>query len=290
MAVTLVDYEAERPTWCPGCGDFAVLQAIKKALTELEIPPHEAVVVTGIGCSGKTNSYLGAYGLHGLHGRALPLAQAIKLANRHLTVLAVGGDGDGYGIGVGHLVHAIRRNVDITYIVDDNGTYGLTKGQTSPTAGRGYQSKSSPYGAAEDPVRPLGLALGLGAGFVAQGFSGAPNALKDLIVRAIQHRGFSLVNVLSPCVTFNEVNTYAFYREHLVDVADIAGYNARDRAAALRVAIERDYLITGVVYEDPDGQDYAARLPGYAEEPLARAGIRRDARLWEELTARYRTG
>ncbi|MCL6516527.1 thiamine pyrophosphate-dependent enzyme [Alicyclobacillus sp.] len=214
MATDLKLYEnGNRPTWCPGCGDYAVLKAIQRALHELGIPPEQAVLVSGIGCSGKISHYFGGYGIHTTHGRALPVAQGIAASRPDVTVIAAGGDGDGYGIGVGHLVHAVRRNLPVTYIVMDNGVYGNTKGQTSPTSPVGYRSSTSPHGNADEPIHPLRLAWSAGAGFIAQGFSGDIRHLVNLIREAITHPGFALVNVFSPCVVFNKVNGYEFYRQ-----------------------------------------------------------------------------
>ncbi len=213
---TLRDYDSHKPTWCPGCGDYAVLLALKKALLALNKDPHEVVVVSGIGCSGKISDYIKAYGYHGIHGRVLPTATAIKLANPTLTVIGAGGDGDGYAIGGNHFLHVCRRNPDITYIVMNNMIYGLTKGQTSPTSLKGFITGTTPYGAVEGPVEPLYIALSMGATFVARGFSGDPKTLAEIFTQAIQHKGFSLVDVYSPCVTFNKFNTYDWFKENIV--------------------------------------------------------------------------
>jgi len=197
------DYKSEQPTWCPGCGHFAILNALQKAAAELEIPPHEIALVTGIGCSGKLSSFFNAYGFHGIHGRTLPLATGIKLANPELTVIASGGDGDGYSIGLSHILHTARRNVDITYIVMDNRVYGLTKGQTSPTSLIGFNTKTSPSGSVETPIQPLALAVSAGATYVAQGFSGDLKQVIELIINGILHKGFAIIDIFSPCVTFN---------------------------------------------------------------------------------------
>ncbi|WP_051662954.1 thiamine pyrophosphate-dependent enzyme [Alicyclobacillus macrosporangiidus] len=213
MALDLKAYEnGNRPTWCPGCGDYAVLKAIQRALLELGIAPEDAVLVSGIGCSGKISHYFGGYGIHTTHGRLLPVAQGIAAARPDITVVAAGGDGDGYGIGVGHLVHAVRRNLPLTYVVMDNGVYGNTKGQTSPTSPIGYRSSTSPHGNADEPIHPLRLAWSAGASFIGQGFSGDIRHLVELLKQAITHPGFAMVNVFSPCVVFNKTNDYAFYR------------------------------------------------------------------------------
>ncbi|BDG59044.1 2-oxoacid:ferredoxin oxidoreductase subunit beta [Caldinitratiruptor microaerophilus] len=269
MAVVLEEFKTSvKPTWCPGCGDFGVMNALGRAVASLGIPGHEVVVVSGIGCSGKISQHFGAYGIHTLHGRVLPTATAVKVANRSLTVIAAGGDGDGYGIGVGHLVHAARRNVDITYVVMDNHIYGLTTGQTSPTSDPGMATKTHPRGAFEEPVHPLALAIVSGATFVAQGFSGDVNGLARILAEAIRHPGFALVNVFSPCVTFNKVNTYAWYRESLTSVDGDPDYDPSDRMAALsRIEATRG-LVTGILYRSRR-PTFESQLPGLGEKPLA---------------------
>jgi len=269
---TAQEFRGAKPTWCPGCGDFAVLQAIQTALAATGKSPHETVVTSGIGCSGKTSQYLKAYGFHGLHGRAVPAATGIKLVNHNLTVLATGGDGDGYGIGLNHSLHAMRRNIDITYIVMDNNIYGLTTGQMSPTSRKGFKSKTSPNGSAEDPIRPLELALAAGASFIAQGFSGDPKGLARLFEEGIRHRGFSLINVFSPCVTFNKVNTYEWFKEHLVNLDEVKGYDPTDKYGAARVVGEHDGLVLGVVYRE-ERPVYHEALPAVSEIPIAHMPI-----------------
>ncbi|MCL6592800.1 MAG: 2-oxoacid:ferredoxin oxidoreductase subunit beta, partial [Alicyclobacillus sp.] len=196
-----------------------------------------------------------------------------KLANRHLTVIAAGGDGDGFGIGMGHFIHAMRRNIDITYVVMDNHIYGLTTGQASPTSDVGAKTKTSPAGTVEQPIAPLQLALAQNCSFVAQGFSGNIKQLVNIMERAIQHKGFSFVNVFSPCVTFNKVNTYEFYKEHLVNLDDDPTYDPRDRVAALRRVAELNNILVGVIYEDPDRPSFEDSLRGYPAEPLVRQNI-----------------
>lgn len=282
--VTAKDYRAnaQSPTWCPGCGDFAVVAAMQRALVNLGLKPHQVVAVTGIGCSGKFNYYLGANGFNSLHGRSLPVAQAIKIANRDLVVIAAGGDGDGYGIGVGHFIHACRRNIDITYVVMDNHIYGLTTGQTSPTSRKGFQTKTTPYGAAEYPIRPLPLALASGCGFIAQGFSGDARHLQSLFEAAIQHKGFALVNVLSPCVTFNKEQTYDWWRENLVNLDEREDYDPTDRVKAYQVVNELNSLVTGIIYRE-ERNDYQMELPNYDPEPLVRQDLSRPIKDREEL-------
>ena len=238
-----------KQNWCPGCGDFSVQAAIQRALGNLGRAPHEVVIVSGIGCSSRLPGYINAYGFHSIHGRSLPLAQGVKLANPALTVLACGGDGDGFAIGLGHTIHAMRRDLDITYIVMDNHVYGLTKGQVSPRSDRGFVTKTSPDGSAETPVSALELALSAGAGFIAQGFSKELNELASLIEAGIRHVGFSFINVFSPCVTFNKVNTYDWYSQRLQKVDDLTGYNRHDRMAAMQRVMETEGLITGLIYQ-----------------------------------------
>lgn len=287
-AVSIKDYRAnsQESTWCPGCGDFAVVAAMQRAMVSLSLKPHEVVAVTGIGCSGKFNYYFGSYAFNSMHGRSLPVAQAIKIANKDLTVIAAGGDGDGYGIGIGHFVHACRRNIDITYVVMDNHIYGLTTGQTSPTSDKGFKTKTTPYGAAEYPIRPLSLALASGCGFVAQGFSGDVRGLQALFEAAIQHKGFALVNVFSPCVTFNKVQTYDWWRENLVNLNEVEGYDPTDREQAFRKLIETDGLVTGIVFRE-ERNDYQEELPNYDPNPLVHQDLTQPIRDREELLKTY---
>src|SRR5438876_10330468 len=191
------------PDWCPGCGDFSVLSALQTALFELGLKPHQVLVVSGIGCSSNLPGFFNAYGMHTLHGRSLAVATGAKMANHELTVIVTGGDGDGYGIGGNHFTHTARRNVDLTYIVMNNQIYGLTTGQVSPTSCSGMKTKSTPFGRVEPPINPITSALVNGATFVARGFSGDPKHLMELMKKAIQHKGFALIDVFSPCVTFN---------------------------------------------------------------------------------------
>ena len=192
-----------KPNWCPGCGDFSVQAAIQKACANIGLEPHELAVITGIGCSGRLSGYINSYGFHSIHGRALPLAQGVKMANNDLTVVASGGDGDGFAIGMGHTIHALKRNIDITYIVMDNQIYGLTKGQTSPSSAHGFVTKSTPKGSIEPSISPLQLAISSGATFVAQSVSSDIKELTSIIEQGMNHKGFSFINVFSPCVTYN---------------------------------------------------------------------------------------
>jgi len=245
-----------KPNWCPGCGDYAVQMALQKAAVQLEMEPHELALVCGIGCSGRLSGYIYAYGMHTTHGRALPFAQGLKIANPALNVIACGGDGDGMAIGMGHTFHAIRRNINLTYVLMDNHVYGLTKGQTSPRSDLGFKTKTTPTGNIETPVSTLEMALAAGVTFLAQGFSPQLQELTDLIVAAVKHPGFSLVNVFSPCVTFNKVNTYDWFKDKLVDVKNIAEYNNSDKGAVLNQVLEHDGLLTGLLYENSKKPSY----------------------------------
>lgn len=248
------------PDWCPGCGDYGVLKSIQKALGFLSIPPHRVVVVSGIGCSSNLPGFIHAYGFHGLHGRLLPVAEGIKLANTELYVIGTGGDGDGYGIGLGHFIHAVRRNIDLTYIVMNNQIYGLTTGQTSPTSLLGVRTKSTPRGNIEIPINPLGLAILSGATYVARGFSGDPNHLAMLVANGIHHHGFALIDVFSPCVTYNTLNTYAWFRQRVYrledtdhDPTDLKGALIKTLEFGEKIPIGLFYQVTGhPTYEDQD--------------------------------------
>lgn len=286
---TLADFKtAEKSWWCPGCGDFGVLAALQKALVNLELPPEKVAIVAGIGCSGKIGNYVNSYNMHVTHGRTMPASLGLKLANRELTVIAAGGDGDGFAIGMGHFIHAVRRNPDITYVVMDNHIYGLTKGQTSPTSDPGFTTKSTPAGNIEHPVRPLTLALAAGATFVAQGFSSNQKQLVRLIQQAIEHKGFSLVNTISPCVTFNRVNTYDFYREQLADLDNEPDYDPTDRNAAMQKLMETDEMVMGLIYRDPNSQPLEDKLAGFRPEGVVNQSLELDRSRFEQLLTNYR--
>lgn len=289
MSATLTakDFATATPSWwCPGCGDYGVLSALKSALAELGKQPHEVAFVSGIGCSGKISGYLHSYAFHGVHGRALPVATAVKLANRDLTVIAAGGDGDGYAIGAGHFVHAVRRNTDMTYIVMDNQTYGLTKGQASPTSATGYVASVSPDGNPDSPLNGLALALAAGASFIARGFSAQPKPLVQLIKQAIEHRGFSIVEVMSPCVTYNKINTYAWFKENVEDLAARGGYAPGDRLAAFDALTREGPIPLGVIYREqrPTFEDRT----GLPEAPLAHLDLHANRAQLAAMQAAYR--
>ncbi|MBN1189820.1 MAG: 2-oxoacid:ferredoxin oxidoreductase subunit beta [Dehalococcoidales bacterium] len=234
--------------WCPGCGNFGILSAVKKALVELQLEPHRLLFVSGIGQAGKFPHYLKCNLLNELHGRTLPAAAAAHIVNPALTVIAEGGDGDGYGEGGNHFIAAMVRNVDLTYLVHNNQVYGLTKGQASPTSDRGFVTKTTPSGAGE-PLNPLALAIASNASFVARGFAGDPDRLSRMIVMALQHRGFALVDILQPCVSFNHVNTYEFYSSRIYRLEDEKGYDPSDRVSAFKKSMEwGDRIPVGLFY------------------------------------------
>ncbi|CCQ98546.1 Pyruvate ferredoxin/flavodoxin oxidoreductase,beta subunit [[Clostridium] ultunense Esp] len=275
------------PNWCPGCGDFSVLAAMQRALANLGLEPENVAVVSGIGCSGRISGYINTYGFHGVHGRALPIAQGLKMANRNLTVIAAGGDGDGFAIGLNHTIHSIRRNMDITYIVMDNQIYGLTKGQTSPRSPIGFQTKSTPKGSIESPLAPLEMALAAGATFVAQGFSGDLKGLTHIIEEGIKHKGFSLINVFSPCVTFNKVNTYDWFKENIVSLENVEHYDPSDRKMAMQKLMETHGMLTGIIYQDKESKSYQDQVIGFREEPLVEQDLRLSKEEFEELLKEF---
>lgn len=276
-----------KPNWCPGCGDFSVQAAIQKACANVGLEPEELAVITGIGCSGRLSGYINSYGVHSIHGRALPMAQGVKMANQELTVIASGGDGDGYAIGMGHTIHSIRRNIDLTYVVMDNQIYGLTKGQTSPSSAHGFVTKTTPHGSIEKNVSPLELAITSGATFVAQSFSSDIKELTAIIEAAINHKGFAFVNVFSPCVTYNKVNTYDWFKENLVSLNDIEGYDNKDKKQALNTVVEHNGLVTGIIYQDTETPSYAEQLKDYSKS-LAKEPIEMDPSKFEALMAEFK--
>jgi 2-oxoglutarate ferredoxin oxidoreductase subunit beta len=223
------------PDWCPGCGDFGVLSALKQAIAELGLYPHEVMTISGIGCSSNLPGYINTYGMHTLHGRALAVATGAALANHEMKIIVTGGDGDGYGIGGNHFVHAMRRNVDLTYIVMDNQIYGLTTGQTSPTSIKGMKTKSTPTGSVENAINPIPLAIAAGATYVARGYTGQIKHLVGLIKGGIMHKGFALIDAFSPCVTFNRDNTHDFFKQRTYKLED-QGHDPKDFHAAIEQA------------------------------------------------------
>ena len=244
---TIDDYKsAEKPTWCPGCGDFGVLNAVYNALRVKGYDPKDIVCVSGIGCSSRLPYFMATYGFHSIHGRAIPVTTGIRVANPDLKVLVFGGDGDALAIGAGHFVHGMRRNLDVCYVIMDNSIYGLTKGQTSPTSMIGFTTKTTPKGNAESPINPLLLAITAGATFVARAFSGRPKELADLIVQGVDHHGFAVIDAFSPCPTFNKVNTFKTYREETTDLPP--GYDPTDKIAAMTFASSESPIYLGLMY------------------------------------------
>jgi 2-oxoglutarate ferredoxin oxidoreductase subunit beta len=261
---TIEEYKSEeKPTWCPGCGDFGVLNAVYRAMRIKGFEPHEVVAISGIGCSSRIPYFISTYGFHTIHGRTMPIATGVRVTRPELPTLVFGGDGDAFAIGAGHFVHAMRRNLNITYVVMDNAIYGLTKGQTSPTSGEGFTTLSTPHGNPEHALNPLMLAIAAGATFVARGFSAEPQKLADLIIQGIEHKGFSFIDVYSPCPTFNKVNTFKTYKEA---VAWLPGdHSPADPIQALHYANSQSPLYLGLFH-------------------------RREAATFEEHTAAQQTG
>jgi 2-oxoglutarate ferredoxin oxidoreductase subunit beta len=268
---TLEDYRGGKPAWCPGCGNFPILRTLKEALVELDIAPHEVLVVSGIGQGAKLPHYMKCNTFNGLHGRTLPVATAARLANHKMLVIAVAGDGDCYGEGGNHFLHAIRRNINVKLFVHDNQIYGLTKGQASPTTAEGTVTKTQPFGVLSEQFNPMAMAVALDASFAARGFSGDTEHLKGLIKAAIGHRGFALLDILQPCVTFNKVNTYDWYRQRVYHIE--SGYDPEDRAEAFKRSLQwGDHIPTGVIYRSrrPTMEE---RVPVIKDAPLVRQGF-----------------
>lgn len=270
--------------WCPGCGDFGVLNSVKKALSKLDIPRKNFLLVSGIGQAAKLPHYVRCNCFNGLHGRALPPAAAAKIANRNLTVLVTTGDGDCYGEGGNHLIHNIRRNVDITVVVHNNQIYGLTKGQASPTTDPGYVTKVQAGGVILDPVHPLEMVIALGAGFVARGYSADSEHLSWLIAEGIKYKGFALIDALQPCVTFNKKNTYEWYSKRVYKVNEDPAYNPSDRMSAYQKAAEWGeripigiiYRVDKPTYEDKSGLNQVPPLVDLVIEDIDISGILQD--------------
>ena len=262
VALTARDFKGPvDPDWCPGCGDFGVLNSLQRAVAGLGLQPHQILTISGIGCSSNLPGYFNSYGMHTLHGRSLAVATGAKLANHELTVIVTGGDGDGYGIGGNHFTHTARRNIDLTYIVMNNQIYGLTTGQISPTSRDGMKTKSTPFGSVEMPVNPLTSAIMNGATFVARGYSGDVRHLTSLMQQAIEHKGFALVDVFSPCVTFNLDNTHNFFKDRVVKLED-EEHNAGDwKLACEKAMVWGDTIYTGVFFRQPETPSLNRREP-----------------------------
>ena len=256
------------PDWCPGCGDFGVLNALFQACAEIDLPPRELLVVSGIGCSSNLPGFIRAYGVHSLHGRALPFATGAKLANHAMTVIATGGDGDGYGIGLNHFIQAMRRNINVTYIVMNNEIYGLTTGQVSPTSETGMKTKTTPHGNLERMLNPMALALASGCGYIARGFSGQPKHLMKLYVDGIRHPGFALIDVFSPCVTFNKVQTYDWFRKRVYKLED-TDHDPTNFHGAMDKALEwGEKIPIGLFYRNPNPPPSL-----HAQDPGLQSGV-----------------
>ena len=248
-ALKVADYKSDlKPIWCSGCGDFGVITPFYQALAEVQAVPKDTVIVSGIGCSGRFPYFCNTYGFHGVHGRALPTAAGVKISSPNLTVVAVGGDGDGLGIGGGHIAHVARKNVDLTYILIDNSIYGLTKGQSSPTSPLDMISKTAPHTGIEEPLNPLLMFLAYNASYVARGYAGKPKGLKQLFVDALQHKGFSVLHIFSPCVTMNKQITFATMKDIVKPLPE--DWDTSNRLAAMEKAMDPDTFWTGLVYKD----------------------------------------
>ena len=265
---TLEDYRGEKTTWCPGCGNFGILKAFKDAMIELGIEPHQFTMVSGIGQAGKFPHYIKCNTFNGLHGRTLPVATGIKLTNHEMLVIAVAGDGDCYGEGGNHLIHTIRRNINVKLFVHDNQIYGLTKGQASPTSMEGMITKNQPFGVFSEQLNPIVFAIALDCSYVARGFAGDPVHLKGLMKEAINHRGFALVDILQPCVTFNKVNTYEWYRQRVYPVEP--EYNPEDKMEAFKKALEwGERIPIGILYRN-QRLTLEERIPTIKDKPLVK--------------------
>ena len=268
---SLEDYKGQIPAWCPGCGNFGILKSFKDAMVELGIEPYQFTIVSGIGQASKFPHYLKCNTFNGLHGRTLPVATGIKLANHEMLVIAVAGDGDCYGEGGNHLIHAIRRNINLKLFVHDNQIYGLTKGQPSPTSMEGMVTKNQPFGVFSEQLNPLALAIALDCSFVARGFTGDQGYLKELMKDAILHKGFSLIDILQPCVTFNKINTYEWYRQRVYRIEP--GYDPEDRIKAFQKALEwGERIPLGIIYRN-HRPVLEERIPVLKDMPLVRQSL-----------------
>ena len=267
-APTARDFQGDvRPDWCAGCGDYGVLSSLQNAYAKLGKGNHEHLTVSGIGCSSNLPGYIRTYGMHTLHGRALAVATGAKLANHEMNVVVTGGDGDGYGIGGNHFIHTMRKNIDLLYIVMDNQIYGLTIGQTSPTSLMDMKTKSTPFGNIEAPLNPIAMAIVTGATYVARGFSGNPRQLAELMYNGMQHKGFALIDVFSPCITFNRDNTSDFFKQRVRELED---HDPSDKAAALEEAVKwGDEIPIGLFYQDTSRPSLDEMEPVLENGPMA---------------------
>ncbi|MFB0509398.1 MAG: 2-oxoacid:ferredoxin oxidoreductase subunit beta [bacterium] len=282
----LADFESKDPiAWCPGCGNFGILQALNQALVDLKLEPFQVLMVSGIGQAAKLPHYLKCNTFNGLHGRVLPVATAAKIANHKLTVIGVSGDGDAYGEGGNHFLHALRRNIDVTYLVHNNQVYGLTKGQASPTSDLGFVTKTTPFGVLSLATNPLALAIMMNVGFVARGFSGDVKHLSQLINSAIRHKGFSLVDILQPCVSFNKVNTFKWYKYRIYNINEESKYDPYNQSMALKRSMEWGERIPIGVFYLGNRKGFIEQLPQLKEMPLVEQKIATDKfkKLFEEF-------
>lgn len=272
MTVTSASFSTNKlPTWCPGCGDYGIWMSLKEALAKQGIGPDDGMVIYGVGCHGNMYDWMNIYGFAGLHGRTLPVAQGVKLANHKLPVIVVSGDGDALGEGGNHFIHAAKRNPNITVILHDNQVYGLTTGQASPTAKPGFKTKSTPEGSVDHPINPLLLSIAAGATYVARGFAGDAPGLIKLMSDAIFHKGFSVVDVLQPCVTFDKVHTYAWYRQRIYNLDD--SYSPDNKLKAIEKSMEwGDRIPIGLLYKEdrPTSEDSEQAI---LNEPLIQTPI-----------------
>jgi len=268
---SLDDYKGQAPAWCPGCGNFPILKTFKDAVVELGIEPHQFTIVSGIGQAGKFPHYLKCNTFNGLHGRTLPVSTGIRLANHDMLVIAVAGDGDCYGEGGNHLLHAIRRNINVKLFVHDNQVYGLTKGQASPTSMEEMKTKTQPFGVLSEQLNPMALAVALDCSFAARSFAGDISHLKEIIKESIMHKGFSLVDILQPCVVFNKINTYEWYKKRVYHIE--AGYDPENRIEAFKKALEwGDKIPIGIIYRS-SRPVFEERMPIIKDKPLVKQGF-----------------
>jgi len=265
---TSEDYKGQTPAWCPGCGNYAILKTFRDAVVELGLEPHQFTMVSGIGQAAKFPHYVRCNTFNGLHGRALPVATGIRLANHEMPVIISTGDGDCYGEGGNHFVHGIRRNINVKLFVHDNQIYGLTKGQPSPTSMEGMVTKNQPFGVFSEQLNPMVLAIAMDCSFVARGFAGDGDQLKELMKAAIRHKGFALLDILQPCVTFNKINTYDWYRQRVYHIEP--EYNTEDRIEAFKRALEwGDRIPTGIIYRN-SRPVLEERIPVIQDKPLVK--------------------
>ncbi len=264
----LDDYKGQTPAWCSGCGNFAILRTFKEAFAELEIKPWEFTIVSGIGQAGKFPHYLRCNTFNGLHGRTLPVATGIRLSNHNMLVIAVAGDGDCYGEGGNHLIHAMRRNINVKLFVHNNQIYGLTKGQASPTSPEGMITKNQPFGVFSEQLNPIALAVALDCSFVARGFAGDSGHLKELVKEAVKHKGFSLIDILQPCVTFNKINTYEWYRQRVYNIEP--EYNPENRVEAFKKGLEWGKRIPIGIFYRNNRPTFEERVPITKSNPLVK--------------------